>query len=110
MFNDNNTNHSANSFFTATPSTLTISQDGIKIGKFLEVNNFYEVQTIPKIEKVIFQNEHTIIIWNNKERTDVKCSEEKFDKEKGLAMAIARKIMDRNAFKKLIDNAIIQNK
>ena len=67
-------------------------------------------KVMPPIEKVIFQKLHTIVIWEDGERTVVKCSEENFDKEKGLAMAIAKRFMERNKFKKLIENADIQDK
>ena len=33
------------------------------------------------------------IVWSDKSRTLVKCSEENFDKEKGLAMAISKKFI-----------------
>lgn len=66
---------------------------------------------IPKIEKVIFQKTHTIVLWKDKsEPTIVNCYKEDFDKEKGLAMAIVKKYMKRNEFKKLIDNANYQDR
>lgn len=71
---------------------------------------FAKHKIIPEIEQVIFQKEHTIVVWKDKTRTIVRCCEEDFDKEKGLAMAICKKIMDRNQFKRLIDNAAIQDK
>ena len=72
--------------------------------------NLLETKQMPKIEQVIFQKDLTIVVWADKERTIVKCSEEEFDKEKGLAMAIAKRFMDRNKFKKLLDTAVIQDK
>ena len=65
---------------------------------------------LPEIKEVIFQKHYTIVVWADKERTIVKCSEEDFDKEKGLAMAIAKRFMERNKFKKLLDTAVIQDK
>lgn len=76
-------------------------------------NPFFKVYSnvsLPPIRKVIYQKEHTIVIWEDGEKTVVKCSEESFDKEKGLAMAIAKRFMDRNKFKKLIKDADIQDK
>lgn len=70
----------------------------------------YSTQQVPDIKKVIFQKLHTIVIWEDGEKTVVKCSEEEFDKEKGLAMAIAKRLMDRNKFKRLIKEADIQDK
>lgn len=44
------------------------------------------------IKKVIFNNPATIIYWLDGSRTVVKCgSEDVFDKEKGLAMAITKR-------------------
>ena len=43
------------------------------------------------IEKVIFNDPATIILWSNGEKTIVKCGDgETFDPEKGLAMAIVK--------------------
>ena len=46
-----------------------------------------------KIEKVIFNNPATIVFWKDGTKTVVKVSNEKFDPEKGLAMAIAKKAL-----------------
>lgn len=86
------------------PYTLTISGNGLMLG------NYGKTTSIPEIDQVIFQKEYTIVVWADKKRTIVRCSEEDFDKEKGLAMAIVRRLMDRNKFKKLIENAAIQDK
>ena len=57
-----------------------------------------------KIVKVIFNKPATIIIWNDNSKTIVKCAkDELFDAEKGLAMAICKKILGgqfRKTFKK----------
>lgn len=46
-----------------------------------------------KITKVIFNEPATIVFWSDGTKTVVKCcSDEKFDKEKGLAMAISKKM------------------
>lgn len=43
------------------------------------------------IEKVIFNDPATIVLWSNGEKTIVKCGDgETFDPEKGLAMAIVK--------------------
>lgn len=57
------------------------------------------------IEKVIFNNPATIVIWKDGTKTVVKCNGEKFDQEKGLAMAISKRAlavgnMYRKVFKK----------
>lgn len=51
---------------------------------------------LDKIEKVIFNNPATIIIWSDGTKTVVKCNREKFDPEKGLAMAISKKLLGNN--------------
>lgn len=46
------------------------------------------------IHKVIFNNPCTIILWFDKTKTIVKCGEnEKYDPEKGMAMAISKKFL-----------------
>ena len=74
------------------------------------VDTVHTIKILPEVEKVIFQKEYTIVVWNDKTRTVVKCSEEDFDKEKGFAMAIAKKMLKRNEFKRLLENADIQDK
>jgi hypothetical protein len=44
-----------------------------------------------KIEKVIFNNPATVVFWKDGTKTVVKAHGEKYDPEKGLAMAIAKK-------------------
>lgn len=61
--------------------------------------------SVPKVEKIIFSKGHTIVIWDDKTKTIVNCSEEKFDAEKGLAMAFMRKMMSRTEFCKLLKKA-----
>lgn len=43
------------------------------------------------IEKVIFNDPATIVFWSDGSKTIVKATDEPFDKEKGLAMAISKK-------------------
>lgn len=69
-----------------------------------------KTKTIPEIKKVIFQKTHTIVLWEDGDKTIVNCYDEVFDEEKGLAMAIVKKIMTRNDFKKLIKNASYQER
>ena len=49
-----------------------------------------------KIKKVIFNAPATIVLWEDGTKTVVKASGEDFDKEKGLAMAITKKILGNN--------------
>ena len=49
------------------------------------------------IEKVIFNNPATIVIWEDGTKTIIKCDkQDEFDPEKGLAMAIAKKYLGTN--------------
>ena len=60
------------------------------------------------IKKVIFNPPATIVLWSDGTKTVVKCQNEAFDREKGLAMAVAKKALGNrsnfnNEFKKWID-------
>ena len=62
----------------------------------------------PDIKRVIFSDLYTIVIWDDRTKTIVKCTDEKFDKEKGLAMCIAKKSLGNkgkyyDVFKKWIE-------
>ena len=70
----------------------------------------YEAFNLPspqvEIKKVIFNNPATIVFWSDGKKTVVKCAEsEVFDEEKGLAMAISKRVLGNkgdyyNEFKK----------
>ena len=47
----------------------------------------------PEIKNVIFQNPATIVFWSDGTKTVVKAKDEPFDEEKGLAMAISKKVL-----------------
>ena len=59
-----------------------------------------------EITKVIFNNPATIVFWSDGKKTVVKCEgDEAFDEEKGLAMAISKRVLGNhgnyyNEFKK----------
>lgn len=59
-------------------------------------NSFYglpKTQKTMKIKSVIFNDPATIVIWKDGSKTVVKCGEgDTFDPEKGLAMAIAKRV------------------
>ena len=62
-----------------------------------------------EIEKVIFNDPATIVIWSDGIKTVVKCANEEFDKEKGLAMAICKRVLGNkgnyfNEFRKWIED------
>lgn len=48
---------------------------------------------MPEIEKVIFNPPATVVLWKDNTKTVVKCENELFDPEKGLAMAICKKML-----------------
>ena len=57
------------------------------------VESYINVLCPYRIEKVIFHDPATIIIWKDKTKTVVKCHNEDFDPEKGLAMCFAKKVL-----------------
>lgn len=78
------------------------------------INSIYGLQAPAlinrlKIEKVIFNDPATIVIWSDGTKTVVKCANEEFDKEKGLAMAICKRVLGNkgnyfNEFRKWIED------
>lgn len=68
-------------------STLDISRDlenRLKLG---------HARADAAIKKVIFNDPATIVMWEDGTKTVVKCHNEKYDPEKGLAMAFMKKTM-----------------
>lgn len=69
-------------------------------------NNAIRKQTnIPEIKSIIYNDPATIVFWKDGTKTVVKCKNEKFDPEKGLAMAFSKKMLGNkgdyyNVFKK----------
>ena len=51
------------------------------------------------IKNVIFSGPFTIVQWSDGDKTIVRCENENFDKEKGLAMAIVKKLFGTNESK-----------
>ena len=51
------------------------------------------------IKNVIFSGPYTIVQWSDGDKTIVRCENEDFDKEKGLAMAIVKKFFGTNESK-----------
>lgn len=52
------------------------------------------MQCIPSIDRVIFNNPATIVLWADGTKTVVKAqSKEEYDPEKGIAMAIAKRAL-----------------
>lgn len=64
----------------------------IPYGKAVRKKN----EMLDKIKNVIFNNPATIVFWADGTKTVVKCENEDYDPEKGLAMAIVKKVMADN--------------
>ena len=81
--------------------TQIIDEDRAKVKE-----KFKEYEKM-KIENVIFNDPATIVFWRDGSKTVVKAIDEPYDPEKGLAMAIAKKVYGNegnyyNEFKKFI--------
>lgn len=60
----------------------------------------------PQIKKVIFSDPATIVFWEDGTKTVVKCEEgEKFDPEKGVAIALAKKVLYSKDYSRLISSS-----
>lgn len=97
----------ATSTSTSTSTTTNYDPSWLR-DTFVKVN--YVKYNKPKptplaISKVIFNDPATIVFWSDKSKTVVKAERDKFDPEKGLAMAISKKFLGNqgnyyNTFKK----------
>lgn len=57
----------------------------------------------PQIKKVIFNDPATIVFWEDGSKTVVKCEKgEKFDPEKGVAIALAKKVLYSKDYSRII--------
>lgn len=74
----------------------------LMIGEALKENGVsYALPIIPEVKDVLYNDPATIIFWNDGSKTIVKCSkDEKYDPEKGLAMAVCKKVFG-NEYKKI---------
>ena len=79
-------------------------------GNFPANTSKFSLDLRNSIDKVIFNNPATIILWKDGTKTVVKCQEgETFDEEKGLAMAISKRVLGdkgnfNEVFKKYVKN------
>lgn len=77
--------------------------------KWREIRRQKRENKIPEITRVIFNKPATIVFWADGTKTVVKSQgKEKYDKEKGLAMAISKKVLGNEGnyydiFKKFLD-------
>ena len=69
-----------------------------------EYNKMYKEKTprqkaLGLVKNVIFNPPYTIVFWTDKTKTMVKCGEnEQYDPEKGLAMAMAKRLFSNHGF------------
>lgn len=92
-------------------TSIAINTGGYEVGIKCRDYIIYDSGRAPgvsDIKKVIFSDSYTIVLWNDGSKTIVKCTDEKFDKEKGLAMCIAKKALGNkgkyyDVFKKWIE-------
>lgn len=72
-----------------------------KLGK--EYNKMYKEKTARQkalgfVKNVIFNPPYTIVFWEDKTKTIVKCENEVYDPEKGLAMAMAKRLFGNRGY------------
>lgn len=74
------------------------------LNSYCEVNPVYGKDNLKNtflgmITKVVFNDPATIVLWNDGSKTVVKCNpEDKFDPEKGLAMACMKKLFGNKGY------------
>lgn len=75
-------------------TSYAMNINGIYAGRNPKMTtNYHLYKNHYDIEKVIFNNPATIVLWKDGTKTVVKTQGEKFDPEKGLAMAISKKAL-----------------
>ena len=83
------------------PFELTERRNTMPLGSFKPVEVHFAIFKDLEIEKVIFNNPATIVLWNDGTKTVVKAQEgDGWDMEKGLAMCIAKKMLGLKKFYK----------
>lgn len=85
-------------FFLKEEETMPVKKSSINYNKLYIKGNLF-VPNNPEIKNVIFSGPCTIVQWSDGDKTVVKCENEDFDKEKGLAMAICKKFLGTNKSK-----------
>lgn len=106
-------------YVTDTDNVITYITNDVEITERLYrnmVNSLYGANQTRKLEikNVIFNNPATIVFWSDNTKTVVKCANEEFDPEKGLAMAIAKKFLGNkgnyfNEIKKWTDTCEVES-
>lgn len=75
------------------PGKVDISKKTAMLTTLADMQDARSRQKKLRIEKVIFNDPATIVIWKDGTKTVVKAANEPFDPEKGLALAIAKKAL-----------------
>lgn len=81
----------------------------VNMGKFSESTLWFDPPWLKqpvKPERVIFNGPATIVLWSDGKKTVVKCHNEPFDYEKGLAMAIVKRFVPRADFNRLLNDEL----
>lgn len=90
--------------FTVDGITLKMD-DGERLAKSFFMDGCFDASLnykYPSITKVVINAPATIVFWSDGTKTVVKCAKnERFDAEKGVAMAIAKKFLPKQYGKKL---------
>ena len=73
-------------------------KNNINYGSFFAKGSLF-IADKAEIKDVIFNGPATIVFWSDGTKTVVRCENEDFDKEKGLAMAICKKFLGTNKSK-----------
>ncbi|MBR3226852.1 MAG: hypothetical protein IKF78_16175 [Atopobiaceae bacterium] len=74
-------------------NALVEAYDSVSRGK---LGNFAERRCLAIPKRIIRNGPALIVFWNDGTKTVVKCHDEEFDYEKGLAMALARRLWNRS--------------
>ena len=93
MFEDNVIKMLINKFHLVEKENKTMNYEQMYVNGSLFGTKKFE------IKNVIFNGPCTIVQWSDGDKTIVKCENEDFDKEKGLAMAICKKFLGTNKSK-----------
>jgi hypothetical protein len=79
--------------FTAELITTTFPKTYNTTELAMDLQDHLNRKSVPEIKNVIFNDPATIILWSDNTKTVVKCQEgDKYDPEKGLAMAIVKRM------------------
>ena len=86
---------------------VQIRVDNSRVTQSRPIKDITKVDPYFGVKNIIFNGPATIVMWTDGTKTVVKCHEEEFDREKGVAMAICKKVMGNkgnyyNVIKKLI--------